>query len=79
MYGNRLMMLVLQLYVGHSISYGNFILCQNMATQEMMYICLEVCDMYLTVASDAGIGATGRPVSTCLCDHGLVISLWHTE
>jgi len=50
-----------------------------MATQEMMYICLEVCDMYLTVTSDGGMGATGRPVSTCLCDHGLVISLWHTE
>jgi len=74
-------MLVLQLYVGHSVSYGNFFfLCQNMAMQEMVYICLEVCDMYLTVTSDGGIGVTGRrPVSTCLCDHGLVISLWHTE
>jgi len=24
MYGNRLMMLVLQLYVGHSVCHGNF-------------------------------------------------------
>jgi hypothetical protein len=51
-----------------------------MAMQETVYICLEVCDMYLTVTSDGGIGVTGRrPVSTCLFDYGLVISLWHTE
>jgi hypothetical protein len=59
---------------------GTFFFGQNMAMQEIVYICLEVCDMYLTVTSDGGIGATGRrQVSSCLFDHGLVISLWHTE
>lgn len=51
MEGNILMVMVLVLYVSHSIRHGNFCFCQNVAMWEVAYICLKLCGMYLTVVT----------------------------